>query len=57
MRPSGEIERELEDLREGLCQMLGQKFALEFIDLEYIALEVNSLKRELQIAKAKENCQ
>ena len=54
MRTSEEVSEELEGLRVNLCDILAQPFALEFIDLVYIAQQVGDLKQELRLAKANE---
>jgi len=54
MRTSEEVTEELEGLRTALCEILAQPFALEFVDLKYIAQQVNDLKQELRLCKANE---
>jgi len=54
LRTSEEVSEELEALRVSLCDILAQPFALEFVDLQYIAQQVGDLKQELRISKANE---
>ena len=54
MRPSHEIEAELEALRLSLLALCQGKEAFQYIDLKHIALRFEDLKRELRLARVNE---
>ena len=57
MRDSKTIYDDIEEHREALINLLERPHALLFIDLQYIAGEVEDLKQELRMAKARESVQ
>lgn len=48
-----QLEKELENIREGLLVALASPNSLEIIDIMFIAQQVNDIKQEMRIARAR----
>lgn len=54
MKSVAQLEKELEDIREGLLVALQSPHSLQYIDLMFLAQQVGDIKQELRIARANE---
>lgn len=54
MKSVTELEKELEDIREGLLMALQSPHSLEIIDIMFLAQQIGDIKQELRIARANE---